>query len=444
MIACRTLLLTALLLAAAGPISAAEYFVAPDGDDANSGTLEAPFASIQNAQNVVAAGDTVWIRGGTYRIQPDEIDSQRRIWAHVIHLRKSGEEDKPIRYFAYQQEQPIFDFTDVKPEGRRVHAFSVDGSWIHLRGIEVIGVQVTMTGHTQSICFANNGSHNIFERLSMHDGHAIGIYSVRGSDNLFLNCDAYRNHDPVSQGGRGGNVDGFGCHPTPGSTGNVFRGCRAWLNSDDGFDCITASEAVRFEDCWAFWNGYSPEFKSLADGNGFKAGGYGTLPAHRLPREIPVHVVQNCMAVRNKASGFYANHHPGGSVWVNNTAYRNGTNFNMLCRLANNTDDVDGYGHVLKNNLSYGSRRDLINIDESKCELEANSFDLNLEISPNDFLDLKEDQHLTLPRQTDGSLPVIRFLHLSPESQLIDRGVPVELPYQGKAPDLGAFESTAD
>ena len=69
----------------------------------------------------------------------------------------------------------------------------------------------------------------------MHDGMAIGFYLVRGSNNLVLNCDAYNNFDPVSENGTGGNVDGFGGHPASASyTGNVFKGCRAWYNSDDG------------------------------------------------------------------------------------------------------------------------------------------------------------------------------------------------------------------
>ena len=161
---------------------------------------------------------------------------------------------------------------------------------------------MTLKGHTQSICFENDGGHNIYERLSMHDGQAIGIYSVRGSDNLFLNCDAYRNHDVTSEGGKGGNVDGFGCHPPEGGTGNVFRGCRAWFNSDDGYDCIGAREPVTFENCWAFYNGYSTKFERLADGNGFKAGGYGTTPADRLPQPIPRHTVRFCLAVGNKAA----------------------------------------------------------------------------------------------------------------------------------------------
>jgi hypothetical protein len=44
------------------------------------------------------------------------------------------------------------------------------------------------------------------------------------------------------------------------------------------------------------------------------------------------------------------------------------------------------------------------------------------------------------PRKADGSLPDVKFLHLSAGSTLIDKGTNVGLPFSGKAPDLGAFE----
>jgi hypothetical protein len=44
------------------------------------------------------------------------------------------------------------------------------------------------------------------------------------------------------------------------------------------------------------------------------------------------------------------------------------------------------------------------------------------------------------PRQPDGSLPVLSFLHLAGGSDLIDVGTDVGLPFLGSAPDLGAFE----
>lgn len=427
------------LLFCADRIEGETWYVSPTGDDAAVGSLDQPFASIQRAQNAVSPGDTVLIRGGTYLMREGQIARRKGIFAYINVLDKSGTPGKPITYRAYQDEKPVFDCSMVTPQGARIDAFFVSGSWLHLQGMEVTGVQVTLREHTQSICFENNGSHNIFERLSMHDGQAIGIYTVRGSDNLFLNCDAWNNWDFTSEDGKGGNVDGFGCHPTKGATGNIFRGCRAWFNSDDGYDCIGAREVVTFENCWSFYNGFSPKFESLGDGNGFKAGGYGTMAAEKMPEQIPRHTVRFCLAVRNKASGFYSNHHPGGSDWFSNTAYRNGTNFNMLCRLADNRTDVDGYGHHLRNNLSYKSRADISRIDLAKSDSANNSFTLGLKFSDKDFVSVDESE-LIQPRQANGELPAIGFLHPTPESPAVDKGVDVGFPFRGPAPDLGAFE----
>ena len=428
-----------LLWVVAGSLGAAEFFVAPTGNDKNPGTLEKPFATVQRAQEAVAPGDTVYLRGGTYVMKDEQIARRQRAWAYMTFLNKSGAPGKRINYWAYQNERPVFDLSAVKPVGRRIDAFYTNASWLHFKGLEVTGVQVVIKGHTQSIGFENDGSHNIYEQLSIHDGQAIGIYSVRGSDNLFLNCDAWNNWDYSSENGKGGNVDGFGCHPTKGSTGNVFRGCRAWFNSDDGFDCINAQEAVTFENCWAFNNGLSPKLERLGDGNGFKAGGYGSTPAANLPKPIPRHTIRFCLAVGNRASGFYSNHHPGGSDWFNNSAFRNSHNFNMLCRLADNLTEVDGYGHKLRNNLSYKSHDDISRLDRAKSDAANNSFDLGIKLGDKDFASLDEHE-LVLPRQANGDLPAIRFVHPVPKSAPIDKGVDLGFPFHGAAPDLGAFE----
>jgi hypothetical protein len=417
---------------------AGEYYVATDGNDANAGTIDKPFATVQRAQLAAEPGDIVYLRGGTYAMREDQIARKERIWAYVMDLNKSGTAQRRITYAAYKDERPVFDLSAVKPSGLRVDAFYVSGSWITIKGLEVIGVQVTIKGHTQSICFANDGSHNVYDRLSMHDGMGIGIYSLKGSDNLFVNCDAYRNHDTVSEDGRGGNVDGFGCHPPKGGSGNVFRGCRAWFNSDDGYDCIHAAESVTFENCWAMYNGLSPKGDKLADGNGFKAGGWGATPADRVPNPVPRHVVRFCVSVGNKASGFYANHQLGGGDWLNNTAFRNGTNFNMLCRLADNKTDVDGYGHLLRNNLAYNSRNDVAKLDAAKSDAKNNSWDLGLKLTDKDFVSMDEHE-LVGPRQANGDLPVIKFMHPAEGSAVIGRGVDVGFAFRGSAPDLGAF-----
>ncbi len=413
--------------ASAKSVAGASWYVAPTGNDEQPGTLEQPFATVTRAQQAAAPGDTVFLRGGTYSLQESQIAQTRGIFARAIVLDKSGTRDQPITYRAYQDEQPIFECSALKPKDKRVTIFYVSGSWLRLIGLEVNGVQVTQRGHTQSICIESQGSHNIFERLRLHDGQAIGIYHVRGSDNLFLNCDAWNNWDNVSEDGRGGNVDGFGCHPTPGSTGNVFRGCRAWFNSDDGYDCISASESVTFEQCWAMYNGYNAKFERLADGNGFKIGGYGSLQADKLPKTIPRHVTVDCLAVRNKANGFYANHHPGGSDWIHNSAYRNGANYNMRGRKLDNVTEISGADHKMLFNLSFGTKRDLTEIDESACELRGNTFGQEKKLSEKDFESLDEAE-LIQPRQKDGALPSVKFLQLTADSPWRKMEKPDEVP----------------
>ena len=54
-------------------LSATNYFVATNGSDSNSGTIDKPFATLGKAQSKVMAGDTVYIRQGTYRVTEAEI-----------------------------------------------------------------------------------------------------------------------------------------------------------------------------------------------------------------------------------------------------------------------------------------------------------------------------------------------------------------------------------
>ena len=83
------LVLTVALLAAL-PLMAAEYTVAPAGDDASPGTLQKPFRTVGKAATVLQPGDTCWLRGGVYR--------------ETVRPAVSGEAGKPIRFAAYQGE----------------------------------------------------------------------------------------------------------------------------------------------------------------------------------------------------------------------------------------------------------------------------------------------------------------------------------------------------
>lgn len=411
-------------------LSAKSYYIAVNGNDSNDGTISSPFATVAKAQSLVEAGDSVFIRGGIYKLSEEQIMSTDNLYAYVFDMRKSGlNENKRIYYWGYANERPVFDLSAIKPTNKRISVFYVTGSYLHFKNFEIIGVQVTILDHTQSECISNRGgNNNIYENLAMHDGMGIGFYLTKGSNNLVLNCDAYNNYDPVSEGGVGGNVDGFGGHPSSSSsTGNIFKGCRAWYNSDDGFDLINAFAAVTIDHCWSFRNGYKPESsQSAGDGNGFKAGGYGMSENPSVPAVIPQHTVTYCIAYNNKSNGFYANHHLGGIAWYNNTAYKNAINFCMKNRKSvAEVVDVPGYGHIIKNNLSYlpRSSQHISDVDVNKCIISNNSFlPKMINVSENDFVNLDETQ-LKLPRNTDGSLPDIGFLKLREISELYKAGI---------------------
>lgn len=243
------------------------YYMDPEGEDTNPGTESKPFATIIKVQEVVAAGDVVYINPGIYVVpadQPPMTTTTNGLYHCVFDMSKSGEAGKPISYLANPNKsgRPIFDLSQVKPVGQRVTVFYITGSNLHFKGFDVIGTQVTITEHTQSECFrvVQGANDNLYEDLKLHDGMAIGFYLTGGNNNHILNCDAYNNYDTVSEGGSGENVDGFGCHINGQGrgTGNVFEGCRAWYNCDDGFDLINCFDAVKIINCWAFYNGYKP------------------------------------------------------------------------------------------------------------------------------------------------------------------------------------------
>ena len=48
------------------------YYMDPEGEDTNPGTESKPFATIMKVQEVVAAGDVVYINPGIYVVPADQ------------------------------------------------------------------------------------------------------------------------------------------------------------------------------------------------------------------------------------------------------------------------------------------------------------------------------------------------------------------------------------
>jgi len=417
------------LLAAATPATAATYYVAPTGNDAAAGTRPAPWATFAKAQAEAAPGDTILFRGGTYTYThgTNTCATQRSV-VDAILLTKSGRAGAPIRYWAYPGERPVFDFAAM-PDDCRIKGITVAADHLHLKGLEVKGVPQHNRLNHESWGVWINGSHNVIEQLDIHHIMGAGLFLADGADNLILNSDSHHNYDPLTSNGAGESGDGFGGHIKAGNPGNVFRGCRAWMNSDDGFDLIHAYSSVTIEGSWAWQNGFLPgTMTPSGNGNGFKMGGYGlTYEPHGAK-----HTLRLSVAFNNRSAGIYANHHPVPNDYLNNTSFDNPHDYNML-GIGPNGEPVP-LGH-LRNNLAYGGTPTL----NMSADAAANSWTLPVTVTDADFTGTATTGW-DAPRQPDGSLPAVRSMHLARGSDLIDAGVDAGLPFHGRAPDLGAFE----
>lgn len=313
--------------------------------------------------------------------------------------------------------RPVFNFSYVPADTNRVCAFFIKGNSVKVEGISVTGVRCD--SQKQSDCFRVTGDGVLLNYLDIHNNQAVGVNIFTGADGTTVsNCDAYNNGttDPASYG----NIDGFGSHA--GAT--TFTACRAWNNSDDGFDCITSIGSVVFDHCWAYYQ------RGPGDKNGFKVGGYGSGPVLASPP--PVHRVSHCLAASNAASGFYANHQPGQSaVWENNTTWYNGLNYNMLERrtatkgeVQDLSDDIDGIYEYLRLNIAYPPTNTVHRHNASALPTrdDNNSWNSGRSVTPDDFWNDNAPGQMTWSRQSNGALPVIGFMAVRSGSDLAGFG----------------------
>ncbi len=99
-----------MLLLAPTLASAKNYYIATNGNDNHAGTLSSPFATLRKAQSLVVAGDTVFIRGGVYKISPEEVMREGTdIYIRVFDMSKSFTSDnKRSCYWGYANKRLIF------------------------------------------------------------------------------------------------------------------------------------------------------------------------------------------------------------------------------------------------------------------------------------------------------------------------------------------------
>jgi len=383
------------------------FYIAPDGNDRNSGTsIDFPFRTLEPALRQIHGGETIYMRGGVYYLTKTiRIDS-----GHGSSLRRT-------KLFSYKDEVPILDgsrFEVFDPDDVDNSIIRMTASYWHIRGL-ILQKAPTSFGLQLLSSNSNTPEGNIFENLRLYANHGTGLTISGGvTNNLIINCDSYENFDSQTDGE---NADGFAAKFDIG-TGNEFRGCRAWANSDDGYDLWQANNQVLLRDCWAYENGYDiwghgPSF--TGNGNGFKLGQAGGA-----------HLLERCVTWKNRVRGFDVNGNTTGVTLHNCTAFNSGVNFAFNWDVGN---------HKLRNCLSHQgsiSTHELVDV-------QYNSWTLAVTVSESDFQSL-EDMLAKGLRTPDGTLPESPFLRLETDSDLIDKGLDVGLAFLGLAPDLGAFE----
>ena len=98
------------------------YFVAKNGNDNNPGTETQPWKTLTKAGNTATAGDTIYIKQGTYNEQ--------------FSIQHSGTENNPITFTTYQNDEVIIDGTSIPLSWDGLIRI-IDKSYITIKGLTI-------------------------------------------------------------------------------------------------------------------------------------------------------------------------------------------------------------------------------------------------------------------------------------------------------------------
>jgi len=140
------------------------YYVATDGWDGNPGTEQLPWRTVQRAADTLTAGQTVYIKEGTYN---------ERIW-----VQNSGTPDNFITFTAYPGHTVTIDGTGI-PFGWH-GLFNVrDKSYIKVSGLRVINSSYW------GIYVGGNSNNIIIEKNYTYNTASSGIAAWRGAGRIY-------------------------------------------------------------------------------------------------------------------------------------------------------------------------------------------------------------------------------------------------------------------
>ena len=460
-----------------------EIWCAPDGNDATAdGSEQNPFFDLQKAVAIAQPGDRIWMKAGTY------------VYDKRINIdNTNGEPDKMIELFG-KGGQAVLDFSGMPYHAHSNNPYQgvrLTSSYWHFKNIDICnasdnGLLIERnkpTGGSASdiINRTQDGHDNIIELCNFYRNGDTGLQMKNlAANNKVINCDSYLNCDEDE-----GDADGFAPKLSVGDN-NYFYGCRAWANSDDGWDVFYKKEGgfgdnmtIVIENCISYKNGFLALDKVApkGNGNGFKCGSnQGAMNVY----------MNRCLAVYNKAKGFDQNHNAG-DIILNNC-----TGITSTSVLASSSDKTYSYriyeaiasGHEVrltnciaindnadtdKANVAsdgHGKQSDYgrFEVDESLSGLTVTTSEFH-KAHPDFFESVTNHEELIGERDEYGNIPETTFAHIkagashtfkdgssaTAESMLIDKGTKIDatsyrgiaingIVYEGDAPDLGAYE----
>lgn len=377
---------------------------APVGTYYGNGTKEHPY-DIYTAIKLVVPGQTIILMEGTYKLETG-LRIERGI---------NGTEENPIRMIADPEAKtrPVIDFVGMG------NGITHGGNWWYFYGFDVTN---SIDGNKG---FQVSGNNNILDQINTYHNGNTGIQISRyhvvdltidqwPANNLILNCTSYGNADSGYE-----DADGFAAKLTIGE-GNVFDGCVAHHNADDGWDLyakIATGEigAVTIRNCVAYENGWLEDGTNAGNGNGFKMGG-DSLPGQ--------HQLINSIAFNNKAKGIDSNSCP--DIIVNNCISYNNHSHNVAfyTNSANDTDFVANGIISIKDDKLTGdslvkeSFKPLGNQDVEKYENASNYYwngttcknSADKELTKEIFV---STEFKGITRNADGSINMNGFLELN-------------------------------
>ena len=305
-------------------------YVSPDGRSYGSGAKDDP-VDIYTAVKSAAPGRTILLKGGTYALDKTVI----------VERGVNGTADAKIYMIADPEAatRPVLDFQG------RCAGMILAGDYWYFQGFDVTRSANAQKGIQVS------GSYNTVDNVVTYKNGNIGLQISRykstdnwedwPSHNLILNCTSYLNADAGYE-----DADGFAAKLTV-ADGNVFDGCIAAYNADDGWDLFAKVETgaigqVVIQNCVAFKNGYvldeNGQEVDAGNGNGFKMGG-SSISGH--------HILRNSVSFGNKAKGIDSNSCPDIEAY-SSTSYNN-ESFNV----AFYTNDAKNTAFIAKGILSF-------------------------------------------------------------------------------------------